>query len=28
MRMESTERRADRPRRKDDLINWNSYRHF
>ena len=28
MRMESTERRAERPRRKDDLVNWNSYRHF
>jgi hypothetical protein len=26
--MESTERRADRPRRRDELVNWNSYRHL
>lgn len=28
LRMEGTERRAERPRRQDDLISWSAYRHL
>lgn len=28
IRVESTERRADRPRRKADLVSWQAYRHL